>query len=351
MEKVIVGNNLLGKISELINLEKFSKVAVLTDKNVAGLWLEKLESGINKDVLKIVVEPGEGSKSLRRSEIIWQKMLNGKMDRRSLLINLGGGVITDLGGFVASTFMRGIDFINAPTTLLAMADASIGGKTGINLQGTKNIIGTFSEPEKIIIDTNVLKTLSDRVFVEGFAEIIKHSIIDGRDYFELVTSKKPREFDGKELEKIIKESVRIKSAVVDKDKKEKGLRKVLNFGHTIGHAIESISLKTDRPLLHGEAIAIGMVAESKLAQLMGLLSEKDFLLIKNAVDRVGLPCCHPDEGRDPDLLIHNILQIMSFDKKNIEKRILWSLPKKIGQVTANVQVPDALIVEVLRTIL
>lgn len=366
MEKIIIGKNLLWKINKLFDFSKFSKIAVLTDVNVQKSLMSQIsqiKKSLNRELAIITIPAGEKEKNIETVKKIWEKMFEMDLDRKSLLINLGGGVISDIGGFSASTFMRGIEFINIPTTLLAQVDASVGGKTGIDFNEIKNAIGVFKQPSTVIIDVVTLKTLPKREFISAFGEIIKHGVISGRKHFDLVTSKKPEEFNQKELIEIIKQSVSIKSNIVEIDPKEiTGLRKVLNFGHTIGHAVESLSWKTDKPLLHGEAVALGMIAESHLAclsrpthNLGGCTAE----LIKDAVKNSGLPtkvsslnlCCHFREGGNPDIFIHNILQIITFDKKNICKKISWSLPEKIGKVLVNVEVPNDLVIKAIKSII
>ena len=351
MKKINIGNNLLVKIEKIINLEQFSKIIILTDLNVAKHWLTIVKKSIKRQTSEIIINPGESEKNIETVKKIWKKMFEFDLDRKSLLINLGGGVVCDAGGFAAATFMRGIDFLNIPTTLLAQVDASVGGKTGIDFQEIKNAIGVFKKPLTIIIDVATLKTLPRRELVSAFAEIIKHSIIDSRDHFDLVTAKKPEEFNQKELMKIIEMSVRLKRKITLKDFKETtGLRRTLNFGHTIGHAVESLSWKTDKPLLHGEAVAVGMIAESKLASsnrpgCTALLSEKDFLLIEKAITNAGLPT------RIENLSVKDILRVMAFDKKNIGKTILWSLPRKIGKVGVNIKVPNDSVVKAIESII
>jgi len=331
--KIFIGNNLLSKIDQLFDFQKFSKIAVLTDVNIPRSLINKIEKSLKKNLIKIIIPAGEGEKNIETVKKIWKQMFNNGLDRRSLLVNLGGGVIGDMGGFAAATFMRGIEFLNIPTTLLSQVDASVGGKTGIDFQGIKNGIGVFKDPVGVVIDVDTLKTLPKREFISAFGEIIKHGIISGQKYFDLVTSKKPGEFNEKELIEIIKQSIKIKSNIVKKDPKEKDLRKVLNFGHTIGHAIESLSWKTDRPLLHGEAVAIGMVAETNLASSNCVsCTAGDFLLIKKAIIKTGLPSVIPN------IKIEDIIKIMLFDKKNNQGGILFSLPEKIGKVIPNIKI-------------
>ncbi|MEK7495028.1 MAG: 3-dehydroquinate synthase [Patescibacteria group bacterium] len=346
MEKTIIGNNLLRKLHRLFDFSRFSKIGILTDTNVAKHWLLVVKKSLKQKTIEIVIKPGENEKNIETVKIIWEKMFEMGLDRKSLLINLGGGVICDMGGFAASTFMRGIEFLNIPTTLLSQVDASVGGKTGIDFSEIKNGIGIFKNPIGIVVDVETLKTLPKREFVSAFGEIIKHGVISGREHFDLVTSKKPEEFNQKELIKIIKQSVFIKSNIVEKDPKETtGQRKVLNFGHTIGHAIESLSWKTDKPLLHGEAVAIGMIAESKLASSnrRGCMAE-DFELIKRAIKNAGLPT------NIENIKIKDILKMILSDKKNFKKIINFSLPKKIGKVITNVEVPKALLIKAIEQI-
>jgi 3-dehydroquinate synthase len=344
--KTIIGKNLLTKINNLFDFSKFSKIAVLTDVNIPMPLVYKLEKSFRKKLIKIIIPAGEKEKNIETVKIIWEKMFEMGLDRKSLVINLGGGVVCDMGGFAASTFMRGIDFLNIPTTLLAQVDAGVGGKTGIDFKDIKNGIGIFKDPIGTIIDVMTLKTLPKRELIAAYGEIIKHGVISGNKHLKLVTSKIPEEFDQEELIEIISRSIKIKSDIVKKDPKEKGLRKVLNFGHTIGHAIESLSWKSDRPLLHGEAVAIGMVAESKLASsnLRGCTAET-FLLIKKAIINAGLPTKIEMTNSE------DILKMILNDKKNSSGKINWSLPKKIGKISININLPEDLIVKAIRSIM
>jgi 3-dehydroquinate synthase len=338
--KIIIGKNLLEKINDLFDFSRFSTIAVLTDENIPKSFVDKIEKSLNRKLIKIIISAGEKEKNIETVKKIWKKMFDESLDRRSLLVNLGGGVVGDIGGFVAGTFMRGIDFLNIPTTLLAQVDAGIGGKTGIDFIDIKNGIGLFKDPIGTIVDVETLKTLPKRELTAAFGEIIKHGVISGREYFNLVTSKKPEKFDQNELIKIIKGSVNIKSNIVKKDPKEEGFRKVLNFGHTIGHAIESLSWKTEKPLLHGEAVAIGMIAESNLTSEVHPSLAKQ---IKVAVINAGLPT--KIEG----IKSRDILKMILTDKKNISGEINFSLPKKIGEVIPNVKISQAKIKNLLNT--
>ena len=349
MKKIIIGNNLLRKLDSLFDFGQFSKIVILTDTNVAKHWLSVVKKSFKQKTPEIIIDPGENEKNIETVKMIWKKMFELELDRQSLLINLGGGVICDMGGFAASTFMRGIDFLNVPTTLLSQVDAGIGGKTGIDFIDIKNGIGVFKEPIGTVIDVETLKTLPKREFVSAFGEIIKHGVISGREYFDFATSKKPEEFDQNALIKIIKGSVNIKSNIVKKDPKEEGLRKVLNFGHTIGHAVESLSWKIDKPLLHGEAVAIGMVAESYLACLSrptyNLGGYATANIIKRVIINAGLPT------KIKNIKTKDILKMILTDKKNISGKVNWSLPKKIGEVEINIKVPQEQIVKAIKSII
>lgn len=285
-------------------LQSYSSVFVLTDQHTAKNCLPYFSSRINSTYTVITVAPGEEHKNLKSVENICQRMLDAGADRKSVMVNLGGGVILDTGGFAASMYMRGIDFINIPTTLLAMVDASFGGKTGVDLNNYKNIIGFFSEPKLIIVEPKFLKTLTQRDLLNGFAEMIKHGLIANSTLLERTYgyASNPFLIDLN----IIEENIRIKKKIVEEDFLEKGLRKVLNFGHTIGHAVESENIGQ---LLHGECVAIGMVAELFLSNKLAGLSDSDMQkhseLIRSIYSYVH---CKLD--------VENVLKNISADKKN-----------------------------------
>ncbi|HSW47726.1 MAG TPA: 3-dehydroquinate synthase [Candidatus Saccharimonadales bacterium] len=339
---VLIGVDLFEKIAEIVDLSTYSNIAIITDKNVAG-YLDIIQSNLAIKPLTITLEPGEKHKNTKSLDIIWNELIKTKFDRKSLIINLGGGVICDIGGFAASTYMRGIDFINVPTTLLSQVDASTGGKTGIDFANLKNIIGTFQQPKAVIIDVSTLATLPKSELNSGFAEIIKHGLIRNKNYFEKVSSKKPEEYSSEELIEIIITSCEIKKDVVEKDPTEQGIRKILNFGHTIGHAIESLSLETETPLLHGEAISIGMVAEAKMSNLLGFLPESDLEIIKQSFINANLPI---------KTLINSvqIIEKIEKDKKNSFGEIKWTLLKQIGEATYDIAIDEKIISEALEYI-
>src|SRR5436190_19611525 len=305
---VFIGENILEKIAGLFDLKKYFKIAIVTDENIAKIFLEKLQQAIPYKTHPIIISPGEKAKNIETVKKIWLKLLENKFDRKSLIINLGGGVIGDMGGFAASTYMRGIDFLQIPTTLLSQVDASAGGKTGIDFADIKNLAGTFTQPIGVLIDVQTLTTLPKRIYKEGFGEIIKHGFIADKNYFETVTSKHPLEFSPDEMINIIAGSCEIKKAIIQEDETEKEKRKLLNFGHTIGHAIEVLLLETDKSLLHGEAISIGMIAEAKISELTGIFSSADFQTVKQSLRAAELPVSISY------VQIDDILQKMQADK-------------------------------------
>lgn len=305
-------NELYKTLNNYLINEQFSSIFILVDENTNHHCLPKLKTALDPSISYdvITVKAGEKFKNIATCEVVWKKLTELNADRKGLLINLGGGMVTDLGGFVASTYKRGIKFINIPTTLLSMVDASVGSKTGVDLDNLKNLIGLFSDPELVLIDVKYLETLSEREIRSGLAEIIKYGLtFDSELLNELYADAWKNQ---KNLKKIIYRSVAIKNNVVLKDIKEAGLRKVLNFGHTVGHAIESYFLNhTDLPnLLHGEAIAIGMVVESYLsAEIYDFPKDKLYMLkeyIRKTFGSINIPSNS----------YADIIDLMKHDKKN-----------------------------------
>lgn len=329
---VYIGTGLLKKISSLLGQDTYSSMVFVTD------------SIVNKKVKlpnPVVIPAGEKFKNLETTKKIWKAFMKRKMDKKSVAINVGGGVLGDMGGFAAATYMRGMAFVQVPTTLLAMVDASVGGKTGVNFAGVKNSVGIICQPKAVVIDVSLLKTLPEHIFNDGFAEIIKHGLIYDKKYFAKVTEKAPAEFTVKEMERIIGRSCEIKTSIVKKDEKERGMRKVLNFGHTIGHAIEELSQQTT-PIRHGEAVAIGMVAEAKISKALGWLSQKDVELITKKLAQAHLPI-------RTKFSAEKIWQRLQHDKKNIKREVRWTLLKKIGKGVHDVSVPKKTVLRVLNT--
>ena len=331
--------NSLQELSAFLTQKKYSKVFVLVDTNTEIQCLPTLQKALGSIEFDLIeVTPGEENKNIDFCIGIWRMLLDFGADRNSIIINLGGGVITDMGGFAASTFKRGIDFVQVPTTLLSQVDASVGGKTGIDMENVKNIIGTFTQPKAVYIHTPFLKTLSDRELRSGYAEVIKHGLI-----YDVSLFKKLKEIVPKDLnDEIIYRSIEIKNEVVINDPFEKGLRKILNYGHTIGHAVESYSLKHDKvPLLHGEAIAIGFICEAYLSQKRNGLKEEELSVIVDTI-RTTYPAYKLNKSNYPDLI-----DIMKNDKKNNAGQISFSLLSQIGKCSYDIYCTEEEIVESL----
>lgn len=318
----------LESLFPLIQAGNYSKVFVLVDRNTEEYCLpifrNLLPDLIDFDIIEI--DPGEENKNIDFCIGIWRTLVDFGADRRSLVINLGGGVVTDMGAFAASTFMRGIDFIHVPTTLLSQVDASVGGKTGIDMEELKNIIGTFANPKAVFISSQFLTTLDRAQWVSGFAEMLKHGLIQDATYFHRIKGMEVKEISIHE----ILHSVKLKNDVVMQDPKELGLRKILNFGHTIGHAIEGYYLvNTNSPLLHGEAIAIGMICEAYLSNKYNGLSKNELNDITESITRI-FPSVDLNKISDEDLI-----EIMLKDKKNEQSKIGFALLKQIGEASYN----------------
>lgn len=329
-------DNLQGFISE----RNYSNILVLVDRNTNDHCLPILQAAI-PDIIDydiIEVDPGEENKNIDFCIGVWKTMLDFGTDRRALMINLGGGVVTDMGGFAASTFKRGIDFIQIPTTLLSQVDASVGGKTGIDLDNVKNIIGTFTQPKAVFISNKFLETLDDRQLLSGFAEIVKHGLIQDKALY-----KRCKEVDLNNIPfDLIRDSVAIKNKVIIEDPTEKGLRKILNFGHTIGHAIEGYSLLHDtEPLLHGEAIAVGMICEAYLSNKLTGLPDSEF---EEIVSYFLATYPYYDFS---ETIYEELVQLMQNDKKNEAKKIGFALLTSIGECGYNSYVDEVHIKESL----
>jgi len=323
----------LASLLPFIEERGYSQILVLVDRNTNDNCLPVLQNAIpdliHYDIIE--VDPGEENKNIDFCIGVWKTMLDFGADRKALMINLGGGVVTDMGGFAASTYKRGIDFIQIPTTLLSQVDASVGGKTGIDLDNVKNIIGTFTQPQAVFISTEFLQTLDDRQLISGFAEVIKHGLIQDKSLYETCKSVDLAHISAD----LIYKSVQIKNNVITQDPTEKGLRKILNFGHTIGHAIEGYSLfNDDNPLLHGEAIAIGMICEAWLSNKLTGLSDEELKDITNTfLSR------YPKYSYTLEQY-QVFLDLMKNDKKNEDNKIGFALLKEIGDCTYNIYVEE-----------
>lgn len=333
VEKILNNTFIYDDIDELsswIASQHYSKVAILGDSNTIEKCLPILDVGHNfcPNAEIIEVDPGEQSKSMAICEQIWRSMMDLKMDRTSLLINLGGGVITDLGGFIAGTFKRGIDYVNIPTSLMAMVDASIGNKTGINFLGVKNQLGMYLAPKKILIHHQFLKTLGHKDWVSGYAEIIKHALIFDTEYFdqiELAIQLKIEEMNPI----IIQRSIEIKQHFVKTDPMEQKERKKLNFGHTFGHALETRMIERGTEITHGAAVAAGIICESFLSSKNNNLSKEDLSRIVRCISTLFTPL-EIDQGD-----FEALFEIMLHDKKNTKNNINCTLLTKIGSSNVN----------------
>lgn len=348
---VLVGTDIIGKISKFIDLSGYSSVYIITDSNVARYYLDTVKDVFahelhRKDIHTYIFQAGEQHKQLGTVEAIYHDLAKKRIDRKALIVNLGGGVVTDLGGFAAATFLRGIACINISTTLEGMVDASVGGKTGVNLGILKNYVGVFAQPKLVIADSNTLKTLPDRVLLQGYAEVIKHALIADKRFFEESIKISPLKMDDDMLLQAITRSIEIKAQIVQEDETEKAARKLLNFGHTIGHVIESLSMNTDKPLYHGEAVAIGMVAESYISYLTGMIDENEFETIENAVRNVQLPIRYIAKTT-----VKKVFEKLVTDKKTESGNIKWSLLMGIGVGEFNVAVDDKFVREAIEYIL
>lgn len=318
-----------GEIGQMISeVADTGKIAVITDTNVEKHQFKDFFEALkncNGQVYKYVVEAGEKSKNLNTVQSIYKFLLENEFERRDTLIAFGGGVIGDISGFVASTYLRGINFIQVPTSLLAQVDSSVGGKVGVNFEGLKNMIGAFYQPRFVYININSLKTLPVREIVSGLAEVIVHCIIKDSELFDYVESNLDNIFSLKEdiLIPMIMKNCMIKSKVVEEDERDTGLRAILNFGHTIGHALESVY---EFRLLHGECVAIGIVGAFKIARYMGMVDERTVSRVSALLQNTGLPVRM--DGMDVD----KVLNKMYFDKKTVDGTIIFILPKDIGNV-------------------
>ena len=311
----------------------YSIVFILVDENTHELCLPQFMAEINGDYqFEIIeIESGEVNKNIETCVGVWEALSELGADRKSILLNLGGGVLTDLGGFVASTFKRGIDFINVPTTLLSMVDASVGGKTGVDLGSLKNQIGVINQPIMVLVVPDFLNTLDNRQVRSGFAEMLKHGLIQDKLYWEALKQAESLE----DMKKHILSSIKIKNNVVLQDPTEQNIRKILNYGHTLGHAIESYFLENDskETLLHGEAIAIGMILEGYLSNK---LTNLPFATLED-IKTTFLSKYEKVEFLEEDF--ENILKLMKYDKKNSHGKVNFVLLKEIGNPVFDIEIP------------
>jgi len=338
---IYFGDEGYGQLSVYVAERNYSGIFLIADTNSAELCLSGFLSrfAVEKPIEIIEIEQGESMKNISTCAELWNTLTELGADRKSLIINLGGGVITDLGGFVASTFKRGIDFINVPTTLLGMVDAAIGGKNGVDLQHLKNQVGTITPPKMVLIDSSYLQTLPQNEMRSGLAEMLKHGLIADKHYWDHFLDLD--NYDFADFDALIYGSVKIKNDIVMQDPTENGIRKALNFGHTLGHAIESHFLnEPDREsLLHGEAVAAGMVLESYISYRKNLISKAEYSIIRNTVKNI-FPTIIFEEND-----VNCILSLLKHDKKNEYGNIRFALIDGIGKIIIDQDAENDVIID------
>jgi len=345
--EIYIGSGLLPRVGLWLKQKNFSgKAVIITDTTVRGLYAEVLERSLaNAGFTVIILEipPGEEQKTLATAGRLYQKLAEAFAERNSPILALGGGVIGDLAGFVAATYMRGVPLVQVPTTLLAMADSSIGGKTAVDHATLKNMIGAFYQPALVVDDVDTLKTLPKEELSNGMAEVIKHAVIKDKGFFEFLKKNitAAMAFNIGVLENIVEKNARIKAPVVETDEKESGLRTLLNFGHTVGHAVEAIM---DFKIKHGRAVAIGMIAAAKISERLGFLQKDEVNQLELLLHEAGLPVRVPEFNREEK---EKLLEAIKHDKKVRDGKIRFVLLKAIGNPFISDDVGTDLIGEVL----
>ena len=329
-QKVVISGNLERDLVSAISECEHDRIFVLTDETTQQLCWPKIKNfKALKDCTPIIIKATDTHKNLDTLAEVWQALSNGGATRHSLMINLGGGMVTDLGGFAASTFKRGIDFINIPTTLLAMVDASVGGKTGINFGGLKNEIGVFSDSRFVIINTQFLDTLDHDNICSGYAEMLKHGLIsDERTWAELVTFDLENP-DLSQLQRMVAESIKVKERIVEADPHEHGIRKALNLGHTMGHAFESFAMRRGTPILHGYAVAYGLISELYMsARKTAFPTDRMHQTVRFIRENYGTLNITCDD-------YPTLIELMHHDKKNTSGIINFTLLGNVGDIRIN----------------
>jgi 3-dehydroquinate synthase len=345
--EILIKQGLIDNLKDCFEFANYSKIVIITDDKVGKFWLQKVLYEVqkaNKNTFVIKIKNGEKNKNLNTIEDIYRKLLQFKTDRKSLLLALGGGVIGDLVGFVACTWMRGIDFLQIPTTLLAQVDSSVGGKTGFDFDSQKNLIGAFKQPKKVLIDPVFLTTLPDREYIQGLAEVLKYGLIQDQEFWKWLKEKhkilvdlQHPEFNSTIIQAILK-SCQIKAQIVTKDELETlGLRQLLNLGHTFGHSLESFSLTTKNPLFHGEAVAIGINFISQISDL----TKSEKTEIKEVLESFKLPTSYRlEKSFDKNEIQKRLYEMMLADKKNLDEKIKWVVLQKIGVAKSNIEIDE-----------
>ncbi len=323
--EVIVKNGGVEQLGEMLKLRGLHHLIVVTDENVAKFYLEKIMAVLRASDIEnksVVIPAGESNKNLDTISTLWKSFLENGLHRKSTVIALGGGVIGDLAGFAASTFMRGINWVCVPTTLLSMVDASLGGKTGFDLPEGKNLIGAFHAPKLVLADPQVLRTLPEAELISGLAEVVKHGIISDPELFH--SCSRGLDWVRDNLDDVVKRAMAVKIKIIEEDPYEKNIRATLNLGHTVGHGVELVS---DFQLRHGEAVAIGMVAEAKLAERLTVASKGLSDVVAASLSALGLPIQIPKE-----FLRKEIIHAVRVDKKKSNGVVRFALPAEIGRV-------------------
>ena len=328
-QKVVIAEDLGLSLKEAMEVCERDKVFILMDETTAKCCLPVVEAAVGlQDAKRIIIGATDTHKTLESLAHVWEELGTGGATRHSLLINIGGGMVTDLGGFAASTFKRGINYINIPTTLLAMVDASVGGKTGINFRGLKNEIGVFNNASTVILDTQFLKTLDAENICSGYAEMLKHGLISDEKMWAELMNFELEQPDLKQLSRMVADSVAVKERIVTEDPTEKGIRKALNLGHTVGHAFELFDLKR-QPVLHGYAVAWGLICELYLSCIKtGFPTDKMHQTVRFIKEHYGMMTIVCDD-------YPTLLELMTHDKKNVAGTINFTLLGGIGDIRIN----------------
>lgn len=345
--EIYIGSGLLPRVGLWLK-GKFSsdKAVIITDTSVRKLYADILEHSLTNagfTVAVLEVPPGEEQKTLATAGRLYNRLAEAFTERSSLILALGGGVIGDLAGFVAATYMRGVPFVQVPTTLLAMVDSSIGGKTAVDHGSLKNMIGAFYQPKMVVADVDTLKTLPKVELSNGMAEIIKHAVTRDKEFFDYLKENMTAamSFNTGVLQDIIEKNARIKGQVVETDEKESGLRTMLNYGHTVGHAVETVM---DFRIKHGQAVAIGMMAAAKISARLGFIREEEVNQLELLIHEAGLPVRVPEFNREEK---EKLLEAIRHDKKVLDGKIRFVLLKSLGNAIISDKVDTGLIGEVL----
>jgi 3-dehydroquinate synthase len=342
--EILIGRGLLSVAGRFLLKKGYAgKAALITNNIVDRLYGDKIARSLEESgftVTRMIIQDGEQQKSLDSAIHLYKELQKIHADRKTLILAVGGGVIGDLAGFVAATYLRGLPLIHIPTTLLAQFDSSIGGKVAVHLGQVKNVIGTFYNPDMVISDIDTFYSLPAGIVIDGLSEIIKHAVIRDGSFFNYLASNinKIKSLDKEVMEQIVYTSAEIKLSIVKKDEHDYGLRNILNLGHTLGHAVETAS---DFKVSHGSAVAIGMMGAAKISNRMNLFSGSDLERLEDLLKRAGLPVTLPDLNKD------RIMEAIHYDKKIAKGTIRFILPVKIGKVIISDSVPREIIDQVL----